>query len=125
MGTGRSRAAGLRALVVAGAAGLTAAVTVAAIGPSGAGAATGTAPCTQAALQAGLSRGTSKVSHAHVVKPFGCSGKWAYAAVDTKRFTLSSLFKVQDGRWVTVDRTKPCADGAVPRAIRKPACQSN
>ena len=125
MGTGRSMAAGLRTLVVAAGAGMATVAAVAVIGPSGAGAAAGTAPCTQAALQAGLSRGTSKVSHAHVVKPFGCSGKWAYAAVDTKRFTLSSLFEVQDGRWATVDRTKPCTDGAVPRAIRKPACESN
>jgi hypothetical protein len=84
-----------------------------------------TPACTATALQAGLSRGAAPVAHGHVVKPFGCSGRWAYAAVDTTHVTRSALFHVREGRWVTVTRTRPCADGAVPKAIRKPACQSN
>jgi hypothetical protein len=98
----------------------------AALAPAARGAGAGATPaCTQTALQAGLSRGTAKVVGAKVVKPFGCSGRWAYAAVNTKRFTLTSLFHAQGGQWVTADRTKPCSDGAVPRAIHKLACETN
>jgi hypothetical protein len=125
MRAGRPTAARVATFAVTGVAGLAAIAATAAVGPSGAAAATKAPPCTQAALQAGLTRGADPVRNAHVTKPFGCSGKWAYAAVDTKRFTLTSLFEVGDGRWSTADRAKACQNGAVPRAIRKPACESN
>ena len=113
----RARAAGAALALGAATASFAAAVPAA-------GAAT-KAPCTRAALQKGLSRGTAKVSKATVGKPFGCDGKWAYAAVNTKRFTATSLFRAQDGRWVTVKRSKYCANGSVPKRIFKPACQTN
>ena len=125
MRTGRSTAARLGTFAVTATAGLAAVAATAAIGPSGASAAAKAPACTQAALQAGLTRGVDPVRNAHVTKPFGCSGTWAYAAVDTKRFTLTSLFEVSDGRWRTADRAKACTGGAVPKAIRKPACESN
>jgi hypothetical protein len=45
--------------------------------------------------------------------------------VNTKRFTLTSLFRVHDGRWRTAVRTGNCEHHRVPRKIFKPACESN
>jgi hypothetical protein len=100
---------------------------IAALAPAAiaSGATTSHPACTRAGLQTGLSRGSDKVSGAHVIKPFGCSGNWAYAAVNTKRFTLTSLFHVSSGRWVTIKRTPACTNGSVPKAIRRPACETN
>lgn len=109
--------------VAAGGAGAAGAARTAADGTSGGGG--GKPACTRTALQSGLTRGAAPVKHAHVVKPFGCSGRWAYAAVETKRFEATALLRIVDNRWATVDRGKPCTDGAVPKAIRKPACNSN
>ena len=90
-----------------------------------AGAVTRRPPCTRRALQAGLGRGTAKVSHATVARPFGCADGWAYAAVDSRRFTATSLFRAHGARWATVVRTTPCERREVPRRIRHRACDSN
>jgi hypothetical protein len=90
-----------------------------------AGAAARRPSCTRRALQAGLQRGTAKVPDARVARPFGCDDGWAYAAVNTRRFTATSLFRAESGRWVTVPRTRPCARRAVPRRIRRRACDTN
>ena len=81
--------------------------------------------CTRHALWKGLSRGSARVRHARIVRPFGCDGTWAYAAVETRRFELTSLFRARGGKWVTVKRERPCTRREVPRRIRHAACASN
>ncbi len=81
--------------------------------------------CTRHALWQGLSRGDAQVRHAHIVRPFGCDGSWAYAAVETGRFELTSLFRTRGGEWVSAQRGRPCSRREVPRRIRHAACDSN
>lgn len=81
--------------------------------------------CTRSALQAGLSRGFATVRGAKIGSAFGCRQAWAYAEVNTKRFTLTSVFHVRDGRWITVRREPACTKHAVPRRIYKAACETN
>jgi hypothetical protein len=81
--------------------------------------------CTQTALQAGLSRGYATQSAAKVVRPFGCSGRWAFAAVTTPRFEATAVFHDRDGRWITVRRGPACASHAIPQRLYRPACLSN
>ncbi len=100
------------------AAGLTGAVTVA----PAAGASKGP-PCTKAALTAGLKRGAVKVPGGKIFdKTFGCAGRYAYAEVNTKQFTLTSVFIVSGNQWVTINRAKPCNKKLIPKKIYKKAC---
>jgi hypothetical protein len=53
---------------------------------------------------------------------FGCAGRFAWAAVDFQRFTLSAAFRAE-GTWrVTILRTRPCNRQAVPKKIYFNAC---
>lgn len=100
------------------AAGLTGAVAVAP-----AAGATKSPPCTKQALTAGLKRGAVKVPGGTIFdKTFGCAGRYAYAEVNTKQFTLTSVFIVSRGQWVTINRTKPCKQKLIPKKIYKKAC---
>ena len=116
-GEWRARATGLAVLTACIVGALFGGVTAAASSPRPA--------CTRSALQAGLARGSDPVAHARVAHPFGCAGGWAYAAVNTPRFTLTSVFQARGGRWVTASRGRACSRGQIPRRIRKPACESN
>jgi hypothetical protein len=91
----------------------------------GASAAATRPSCARHALWQGLSRGDAQVHHARIVRPFGCDGNWAYAAVETSRFEFTSLFQARGGRWVSIQRSRPCARREVPRRIRHAACDSN
>jgi hypothetical protein len=117
---GRSLVAAAVSLALAGI-GLLATVALA----PGASASTRSPSCTRHALWQGLSRGDEQVHHARIVRPFGCDGSWAYAAVETSRFELTSLLRAHGGEWVTVERGRPCARREVPRRIRHAACDSN
>ncbi len=91
----------------------------------GASASTASPSCARHALWEGLSRGDAQIHHARIVRPFGCDGSWAYAAVETSRFELTSLFRARGAEWVSVERGPPCVRHEVPRRIRHAACDSN
>ena len=84
--------------------------------------------CTQAQLTAALPAGMSWDS----AGGFGCAGGYAYAYPTQhdaggpgNDVTVTALFRLRNGTWVEVDRTKPCQDHAVPAAIYQPACGTN
>jgi hypothetical protein len=96
-------------------------IAVAAVAPA-AGAAK-LPPCTKQALTAGLKRGTAKVPGGKIYdRTFGCAGSYAYAAVNTKFFTLTAVFRASGSSWVTINRTKPCKKRVIPKRIYKRAC---
>lgn len=92
-----------------------------AVAVSPAAGATRRPPCTKRALKAGLKRGANKTPGGKI-DVFGCAGRFAYAAVTYKGIELTQLFSVKRGRWVTVDRLKPCEKKIVPKKIYGPAC---
>lgn len=101
---------------------------VAALGIVAVGTAAGAArrpPCTRQALSAGLRRGPERVTVGKIARPWGCSGSFAYSAVLFTRFEGTALFRAQNGRWVTANRSRYCRGHQVPRRIYKPACLSN
>jgi len=78
-------------------------------------------PCTRKALAAGLRRGANKIPGAPI-EGFRCAGRWAFAVVLDGVDDVPALFRAQGTRWVTVDRTKPCNNHAVPKTIYASAC---
>lgn len=85
-------------------------------------------PCTRTALRAGLKRGTDKHPNGRIAKgkgSFGCAGRYAYAFVDLKLFTITQVYRASGRRWVTINRIKPCEKKLIPKRIYAPACQTD
>jgi hypothetical protein len=87
------------------------------------------APCTKAALKAGLHRGTEPNPTAVIETPFACGGRFAFAAVLFERNEEPALFQAVDGRWVTIDRSVACNSRAFRRSFSREiyqlACNSS
>jgi hypothetical protein len=85
-------------------------------------------PCTKRALMSGLGRGSARVTGT-VIGPWGCAGRFAYAAVNVdiqgNLNTETVLFIASHGRWRTANRARYCLAHAVPRSIYAPACQTS
>jgi hypothetical protein len=81
-------------------------------------------PCTKKALAAGLKRGTNKLP-GRLIEGWRCAGRWTIAVVLDGVDDVPVLFHAQNGRWVTVNREKPCATHAVPRKIYDAACRAS
>jgi hypothetical protein len=60
---------------------------------------------------------------------FGCAGHFAWAGAivhhDGEGDEITVLFKAGRGSWHPVSRGRFCEDGAVPKTIYQPACESN
>ena len=87
-------------------------------------------PCTRAALASGLTRGTVRLHHARLISPYGCAGRFAFAAVLTPGphgVEVTAFFTADGSRWQTADRGRYCRGKAtaVPKTIRKDACFTN
>jgi hypothetical protein len=78
-------------------------------------------PCTKKALAAGLKRGANKLA-GDPIEGWRCAGRWAIAVVLDGVDDVPALFHAQGGRWVTVDREKPCRTHAVPKKIYAASC---
>ena len=110
----------------------TAAATVAAAALVGTGGTWGTSasaattpPCTKPAFVAGLRRGATRLSQGRVVRPWGCAGHFAYAAVIFEGNEMTILFRARGRVWETASRAKYCTNGSVPARIWSPACNTN
>jgi hypothetical protein len=79
--------------------------------------------CTRRTLTKGLRRGSLR---GHIDgHTFGCAGRFAYAGVIVDDNEVTVLFRARGRRWHPVDRVRCCEDGSVPKAIYRPACESN
>ena len=54
---------------------------------------------------------------------FGCSGDYAWAAIDMAGATVAFVFAASGGTWVGVDRASLCQSGKVPQDINYLACE--
>lgn len=82
-------------------------------------------PCTRTALTSGLDHGFHPFPHGKLVRPWGCAGQFAYAAVIVEGNEITQLFRTKRGAWQTADRARYCQDGEVPASIYQPACNTN
>jgi hypothetical protein len=79
--------------------------------------------CTQRALTKGLRRGGLR---GYIDgDTFGCAGRFAYAGVIVDDNEVTVLFRARGRGWHPVQRRRYCEDGSVPKAIYRPACESN
>ena len=79
-------------------------------------------PCKKSSLDAGLARGSVVVADGHVVYPFGCSPRYAFAVVLIDKEKRVVRFQAEGSRWATVSRALFCRKQTVPGPIRRPAC---
>jgi len=84
-----------------------------------------TPPCTKPAFTSGLHRGANRFPHGEVVRPWGCAGRFAYAAVIVTGNELTILFRAHGAAWETASRARYCTDGSVPLRIWQNACNTN
>jgi hypothetical protein len=82
-------------------------------------------PCTRAALTSGLHRGFHPFPKGELVRPWGCAGRFAYAAVIIEGNEITQLFRAKNGVWLSASRARYCVDGEVPARIYDPACTTN
>ncbi len=87
-------------------------------------------PCTRAALADGLTRGVAPLRHARLVTPYGCAGRFAFAAAITPGkhgVEVTAFFTADGSRWQTASRGRYCRGKAtaVPKTIRRDACFTN
>jgi hypothetical protein len=84
-------------------------------------------PCSRHALAEALHRG-GLPGQIHQ-DAFGCAGHFAWAGAvvhhDGTGDEITALFKAGRGSWHPVSRGRFCEDGAVPKKIYQPACESN
>lgn len=91
--------------------------------PSTAAARSG-APCTKAALNAGLHRGADPRPTGYVVPSFGCVGDFAHAGVVVDGNAESDVFRARHGRWATISKGPVCNHSLkVPHVIYYWACE--
>ncbi len=82
-------------------------------------------PCTRAALASGLYRGFHPFPQGKLVRPWGCAGQFAYAAVIVDGNEITQLFRAKNRIWLSANRARYCEDGEVPARIYQPACSTN
>jgi hypothetical protein len=82
-------------------------------------------PCSQHALTAGLRRGANPFLQGRLVRPWGCAGRFAYAAVIVSGNELTILFRAHRAHWETASRSRYCPSGGVPSRIWQNACNTN
>jgi hypothetical protein len=79
--------------------------------------------CTRRALTKGLRRGGLRgYIDGHT---FGCAGRFAYAGVIVDGNEVTVLFRARGRGWHPADRSRYCVNGSVPKAIYRPACETN
>jgi hypothetical protein len=85
-----------------------------------------TPPCTRSALVAGLRRGHL---HGSLERGFRCAGRFAYSGVlvggGENQVTITVLFRAGSKGWAVASRARYCANGSVPKRIRRGACETN
>jgi hypothetical protein len=82
-------------------------------------------PCTRVALASGLRRGFHPFPRGKLVRPWGCAGQFAYAAVIVDGNEITQLFRAKNGAWETANRARYCENDEVPARIYRPACNTN
>jgi len=79
--------------------------------------------CTRRALTKGLRSGGLR---GYIDgETFGCAGRFAYAGVIVDRNEVTVLFRATGRHWQPASRARYCENGAVPKQIYQPACESN
>lgn len=97
------------------------------VGPTGNG-----APCTTAAITAGLQASFGSTDNV-TVNGFGCDSGWAYAwatlspppGSSDPSIDVTDVLAARNGAWVTQDREKVCVAGVMPTDIYNGGCTSN
>ncbi|MEI7622636.1 MAG: peptidoglycan-binding domain-containing protein [Actinomycetes bacterium] len=97
------------------------------VGPTGA-----VAPCTSAAITAGLDSAMTAGDKV-TVNGFGCDSGWAYAwatltppvSSGAPEISVTDVLASRDGKWVSQDRGVVCQQGKLPSVIYTNGCMSN
>ena len=97
------------------------------VGPTGS-----VAPCTNAAITAGLDAAMT-AGDTVTVGGFGCDSGWAYAwatltppaSSGAPEISVTDVLASRDGKWVSQDRGVVCQQGKLPSVIYTNGCMSN